>query len=660
MILPFVFDAAPNRVAPWLYEFLQFIKMQSREPFGAMIVQEEYIRPLHEWRAMGRKEMDEPVASHKIAQQEMERVHFYALPKSLFALLREQTGSLSNASACLSVNRYEPLENWLYETFRKIEADSKEKIEALIMFRQYRSIDFAAQKCGIKIFYYDAGAFRPPIYRDTVYLDTHGHCTHCGIERRYMEFCGQIQKIPQDMLLSNKEILTLMLEPAYKHKIQLLDQPTVFTCGVAQQSDIITLMIPETHTSNTDLAVLAREHFPIPQILVRGVPGKGAAPLEMQLDDSPFAIDFISKCDCIFTRASNMAYEALLMGKQLYCTERGLYQFKGMQSADYPSGRVESDPLFLAFVAFAFYIPREFLYDSEYLSWRLSEPSEAEIYMKNLGYYLHCRGLNKEILKKEKTSRWIDLLWEQGFDSLGQPLREFDSDKMLEALYALSQIRESSPYAELYGNVMKITQQYVILHHLFEAMQNGITSGSYETKGPDPRNSQPMMDEKLYCDDGTGWSESNSLSQPEMFHIGKFAFSYSNLAGRQKGNRLRWDPVSYGGLILNRLQASITDASGREYVFRPEDITVSGRPYENGYAFPDEDPQVYFQMPEGFAPDRFTVSGTAKMSVPVQELSKWIHLEQYLQASPVKAAIKLLLGKHPTRDSLFGRGSKHV
>lgn len=472
MILPFIFDAAPNRIAPWLYEFFEFVKMQSRERYGAIIAQEEYIRPVCEWKAAGRSEADgELIVSHKISQEEIDKVNFYALPKNLFHPLREQTGSLSNAAAFLAEKRYEPLETWLYEIFKKIEADSGEKMNALIMFRQYRSIDVAAQKYGIKIFYYDAGTFRNPVYRNTIYLDTYGHCTHCGIERRYADFCTQIQEMPRNVFLTNKEILALMLEPAYKDKIQLLDQSSVFACGVAQQSDIITLMLSQTHTSNADLTVLARENFPASQILVRGAPGAAAASLEMQLDDSPFAIDFIAKCDCIFTRASNMAFEALLMGKQVYSMERGLYQFKGMQSANYPGGCVENDPAFLDFVAFAFYIPREFLYDPEYLKWRLSEPSEAEIYIKNLEYYLHCRGLSQEVLQKEKASRWIEILWKQGFDSLGQPLEKIDSEKMTKALYALSQIRESSPYQELYANVMKTVQQYAVLHCAFTAMQ---------------------------------------------------------------------------------------------------------------------------------------------------------------------------------------------
>ena len=76
-----------------------------------------------------------------------------------------------------------------------------------------------------------------------------------------------------------------------------------------------------------------------------------------------------------------MAYEALLYGRQMYCAEKGLYQFKGMHDLNYPKSSVESDAWLVAFVAMGFYVPREFLYDMQYLRWRIEAPSEIEIYL---------------------------------------------------------------------------------------------------------------------------------------------------------------------------------------------------------------------------------------------------------------------------------------
>lgn len=162
----------------------------------------------------------------------------------------------------------------------------------------------------------------------------------------------------------------------------------------------------------------------------------------------------------------------------------------------------------------------------------------------------------------------------------------------------------------------------------------------------------PVMDEKLYCDDGNGWSEENSFVQECVSRVGKFSFLYKGIAKVQKNAGLRWDPASYGGLIIQNLKASVTDASGQKYIFRPEDICANGQAYENGYLFLEDDPQVYFQMPDGFVPELFMITGQAKTAVSVKKMYELFHLDQYIRTSPGKAAIKLLLGKHPTRDSV--------
>lgn len=127
-----------------------------------------------------------------------------------------------------------------------------------------------------------------------------------------------------------------MLEPAHKNKVNLVELSPEYQCGVALQSGIADLMLPESHTRNEDLIAMAVRNFPLESILTRGVPGSTFDTFGTRPDSSEFACDFIAKCECIITRASNMAYEALLYGRQMYCAEKGLYQFKGMHDLNYP------------------------------------------------------------------------------------------------------------------------------------------------------------------------------------------------------------------------------------------------------------------------------------------------------------------------------------
>ena len=425
MIIPFIFDPAPGNKARWLYEFLEFVKMQSKESFGTVIAQEEYICPLSEWKKQGREEVEgELIVSHSITQQEMDRVRFCVLPEKLFEPLFLQTGSLSNMTAFLVKQRYIPWEEWLEATFSELQRNSGERVEALIMFRQFHSVDIIAKKHNVTIFYYDAGAFRGPVYRNTIYLDTYGFFTNCGLEQRFRTFCEYKKELQPERLLSAKEILALMLEPAHKNKVNLVELSPEYQCGVALQSGIADLMLPESHTRNEDLIAMAVRNFPLESILTRGVPGSTFDTFGTRPDSSEFACDFIAKCECIITRASNMAYEALLYGRQMYCAEKGLYQFKGMHDLNYPKSSVESDAWLVAFVAMGFYVPREFLYDMQYLRWRIEAPSEIEIYNKNLDYYLVCRGISQKVLAEPPKTRWSAILYEQGFDPFGYPTQQ--------------------------------------------------------------------------------------------------------------------------------------------------------------------------------------------------------------------------------------------
>lgn len=158
----------------------------------------------------------------------------------------------------------------------------------------------------------------------------------------------------------------------------------------------------------------------------------------------------------------------------------------------------------------------------------------------------------------------------------------------------------------------------------------------------------PIMDEKLYCDDGSGWKEENAVIPEVPGRVGRFCSSYENLAKRQSNRQLRWDPMWSGGLLLKDISASVTDLHGKQYLFRAKDIVSNGLNYENGYLFLEDDPQVYFTMPDGFVPDKFMVTGTAKTLISVRELRDLLRLQQYVQQNKLKSAAKLLMGKNLT------------
>lgn len=111
------------------------------------------------------------------------------------------------------------------------------------------------------------------------------------------------------------------------------------------------------------------------------------------LDESAKSIDFIKKCKRIVTFGSNITLEALLLDKIVF--DFGNNPFSGL-AHNIISDTIEQSCrlLKLNFYIFSYVIPYEFCYNKEYILWRLSNPSEIEIYKKNIEYW------NKNEIKK--------------------------------------------------------------------------------------------------------------------------------------------------------------------------------------------------------------------------------------------------------------------
>jgi len=228
----------------------------------------------------------------------------------------------------------------------------------------------------------------------------------------------QMTKKEESLILSPEEILGLMLEAPYMGKVNIRQEKTTCACGVCMQEEVMNARMSGKMIRNEELVNDARECFG-DDILIRGVPGKELgehiSAMNARIDQEQFAIDFLSKCDTVVCNISNMAYEALLLGKQVYCKTKGLYQFKGIQALKQPLDTIPEDKTFLSYVAFGFYIPRELLYDEDYLRWRATKPTEIEIYKVNLCFNLLARGVFNRWLSLSGQERFENLMEQRGF-----------------------------------------------------------------------------------------------------------------------------------------------------------------------------------------------------------------------------------------------------
>ena len=147
-----------------------------------------------------------------------------------------------------------------------------------------------------------------------------------------------------------------------------------------------------------------------------------------------------------------------------------------------------------------------------------------------------------------------------------------------------------------------------------------------------------MIDACLYCDNGSGWSEENTVQLKTNQPMGRFEFSYEHISARQKGRYLRWDPCGKGNVMIRNICGWVTDCYGNKYCFKKGDITSNGIACGNSIVFLHNDPQIYLRLPKGFVPEYLMLGGEARTRLSVEEFST-LHFSRDKLLSAVRNCI---------------------
>lgn len=111
---------------------------------------------------------------------------------------------------------------------------------------------------------------------------------------------------------------------------------------------------------------------------------------------------------------------------------------------------------FINFTTFGYFVPWEMLRDVEYIRWRLSMPTELEIYERNMRYYLSKRGLE------------IDRVFEQAPDARLGYILENQNVKADKEYH----VKKSSSLKNAYDVLQK---EHALLSQSYEELLTGYT-----------------------------------------------------------------------------------------------------------------------------------------------------------------------------------------
>jgi hypothetical protein len=322
-----------------------------------------------EWQASWRDAFDyEPPDT-------LDGVRWRALPSELFTARLSRAHSSWKVFGQMVNTRLPELEAACETAIESLSAEGS--IEAVLTFANNPSLSSVAQRRGLPVVHTEFGPLRKPGYTMTGYWDLSGVSRGTEAARRFRVFRREAARarVP---LLSRQELLQTLRRRA------LPDAPDAaqarYRIGVALQGEDNAAV---HGLGALDLLSAARRHASPDDILVRYHSG-GLARYPETLgvtDQSGDATEFIQKCETVLTVSSGTALEAALLGRRCVVLGDSPFRLIADESCDVATRQDETERLMaLNFLVFGYLVPCALMFDPEYTRWRLTRPSQLEIY----------------------------------------------------------------------------------------------------------------------------------------------------------------------------------------------------------------------------------------------------------------------------------------
>ena len=412
MIVPFIFTLTPHNEAQYLWYFYKWLEVCKAHNWP-MIAQEIYFEKPSYFAKMGRREAyDQTRASMEEfslpKNSDLNRIGQYKIPAVLIDELKQEKGSTLDAQCYLLKNAYKPLVDCICKLIQDIRETYSEPIEAFAVLQHSPSLSAAAAEFEIPVVHLERGTFREQNYIKTAFWDLESLHDGSSIEKRYQQFCVECKDghIP---IFTNKELLSIFLNNDQLSTINRLESYVPSKkLGVILGCAVDPICLSRSFYNDIELLMQAKQKYGIEQILARKHP---ADPYGAQYPVfSPCmeargrtSIDFILDCEEIASICSNVSMEAMYYGRKAYTIMPCPSYFPAAHS-------LKEDALcasnqYLSFYALAYLIPHEFMTDYTYYQWRLSDPSEKEIYFKHMEFYFKKKKIPYSILSCDENSR---------------------------------------------------------------------------------------------------------------------------------------------------------------------------------------------------------------------------------------------------------------
>lgn len=420
VIVPFVFTLAPYNEAPYLWYFYKWLEV-CKEKHWPIIAQEIYFCPPKYFTSLGRRESYDKdrasVEEYSLPKNDdLNKIGQFKIPDELLEALINEKRSIMDAYCFLLKDVYPPLASQIRDIILNIRKNYSEQIEAFAVLQHLPSLSAVAEEFGIPVVHLERGPFREKNYIKTAFWDLEnlqgGHTT----EKRYAAFYDICKKghLP---IFTGKELLSIFLEQNQLPVLRRAEKKATKKIGIALGYALDPVCLYRTFFNDAEMLIQARKKYGAENMLARKHPGdpyRAQYPMFSSCMESPnqTTIDFILNCEAVASIISNVSMEAMYYGRKAYTFLPCPSYYAAAHSLQ-EDPRCASDE-YLSFYALCYLIPHEYMTNYQYYLWRLSNPSEEEIYFRHLEFYFQKKNIPFSVLSLTGSERLEAMLKAQG------------------------------------------------------------------------------------------------------------------------------------------------------------------------------------------------------------------------------------------------------
>lgn len=342
--------------------------------------------------------------------EEVRQVEQYYLPDEFFDGLEKTCGCRTEMQTMLTTQRCEQMEDYLQEIIDQIrEKHPEEKIEGVFnCLESWESVRYICEANNIPLISYVFSSIRKPHgYQQTLYSANFDRL-YCSdeCEKRYKAFTEEGAKVP---MLTNEAILALIGKtrnlPLLKH-LNATPAKEMNVCG--EGFTMLPHIYERTHYNDEDI------YYECNKLYKQSEMGNRQHPIHLnslQIDRSEVHNDpaaWILGAKRMVAVCSQIVLKAMLWNRTPIMIKNTL-PFSFICGKGYTS-EVKTPIQFLNYYIFGYLIPTDLMFSAEYWKWRLTNPSETNIYEYHLKYICNILHVDYVELTNAKEGGQLAIL----------------------------------------------------------------------------------------------------------------------------------------------------------------------------------------------------------------------------------------------------------